>query len=235
MGGIFIKPLRSCVTHLISESVWSVKYEVNIIFYVFTSAKIPKNIGSLITDLKIIKIIKLGKFPFFKFNFLLRRNKELDHNCFDGGLDAVLIINTPPNYINIIFDLMTIAKVQIKIYSRITKNKIIIIKLNKFFDKFFFSEQKAIGLKIPVLTEGWVEAVWQASLRDYVKADDPQFNCYKCPVFMKLVVTSTNLSKRQKEEVKKLIDQHGGVSCKNSRELSFFFCNLKSRLTQDFY
>lgn len=30
MGGIFTKQLRSCVTHLITASVMSAKYEVNI-------------------------------------------------------------------------------------------------------------------------------------------------------------------------------------------------------------
>lgn len=37
------------------------------------------------------------------------------------------------------------------------------------------------------------------------------FDKYKCPVFMNLIVTSTNLSKRQKEEIKNLINNNGGV------------------------
>lgn len=62
------------------------------------------------------------------------------------------------------------------------------------------------------MTKDWVKAVWEANLNEVVKADNKIFDKYKCPVFMNLVVTSTNLSKRQKEEVKRLIYDHGGVS-----------------------
>lgn len=67
-------------------------------------------------------------------------------------------------------------------------------------------------MKIPVMTKEWIEAVWEANLNEMIKADDKIFDKYKCPVFMNLVVTSTNLHKRQKEEVKRLIHAHGGVS-----------------------
>ncbi|XP_014482988.1 PREDICTED: DNA topoisomerase 2-binding protein 1-A isoform X2 [Dinoponera quadriceps] len=69
----------------------------------------------------------------------------------------------------------------------------------------------AIDMKIPIMTKDWVNAVWDANLNEVVKADDEVFSKYKCPVFMNLVVTSTNLSKQQKEEVKRLIHDHGGT------------------------
>lgn len=67
-------------------------------------------------------------------------------------------------------------------------------------------------MKIPIMTREWIEAVWEANLKEVIKADDETFNKYKCPVFMNLVVTSTNLQKRQKDEIKCLIHNHGGVS-----------------------
>jgi len=67
-------------------------------------------------------------------------------------------------------------------------------------------------MKIPIMTRKWIEAVWEANLKQVIKADDKIFDKYKCPVFMNLVVTSTNLNKRQKEEIKHLIQDHGGVS-----------------------
>ncbi|XP_012528474.1 DNA topoisomerase 2-binding protein 1 isoform X2 [Monomorium pharaonis] len=69
----------------------------------------------------------------------------------------------------------------------------------------------AVEMKIPVMTKEWIEAVWETNLKEIVKADDKIFDKYKCPVFMNLVVTSTNLHKRQKEEVKCLIQNYGGI------------------------
>lgn len=67
-------------------------------------------------------------------------------------------------------------------------------------------------MKIPIMSKEWIEAVWEANLKEVIKADDKIFDKYKCPVFMNLIVTSTNLHKRQKEEIKRLIHDHGGVS-----------------------
>ncbi|XP_029163393.1 DNA topoisomerase 2-binding protein 1-A isoform X2 [Nylanderia fulva] len=69
----------------------------------------------------------------------------------------------------------------------------------------------AIEMKIPIMTKEWIEAVWEANLKSMVQANDKIFDKYKCPVFKNLIVTSTNLSKRQKEEVKHLIHDHGGT------------------------
>lgn len=66
-------------------------------------------------------------------------------------------------------------------------------------------------MKIPIVTKDWVAAIWEENLNHFIKADDPIFDKYKCPVFMNLIVTSTNLSKRQKEEIKNLINNNGGV------------------------
>ncbi|XP_012256497.2 DNA topoisomerase 2-binding protein 1-A isoform X1 [Athalia rosae] len=71
--------------------------------------------------------------------------------------------------------------------------------------------EAAIEAKIPIMTEEWVTAVWEASLVENVRATSSRFDKYKCPVFMNLVVTSTNLSKRRKEQIEQLIHAHGGV------------------------
>ncbi|KYM95649.1 DNA topoisomerase 2-binding protein 1-A [Cyphomyrmex costatus] len=71
--------------------------------------------------------------------------------------------------------------------------------------------EKAVEMKIPIMTKEWIEAVWKANLKEVIKADDKIFYKYKCPVFMNLVVTSTNIHKRQKEEIKRLIHNHGGI------------------------
>ncbi|XP_015175176.1 PREDICTED: DNA topoisomerase 2-binding protein 1 isoform X3 [Polistes dominula] len=71
--------------------------------------------------------------------------------------------------------------------------------------------ERAVELKIPIVTKDWVIAIWEENLNNFIEAKDPTFDKYKCPVFMNLVVTSTNLSKRQKEEIKNLINSNGGT------------------------
>ncbi|OAD60789.1 DNA topoisomerase 2-binding protein 1-A [Eufriesea mexicana] len=71
--------------------------------------------------------------------------------------------------------------------------------------------ETAIGMKIPIFTKEWVEAVWETNLTNFVKADDSIFVKYKASVFLNLVVTSTNLPKRQKDEIKRLINNNGGT------------------------
>ncbi|XP_050451407.1 DNA topoisomerase 2-binding protein 1-A isoform X2 [Cataglyphis hispanica] len=69
----------------------------------------------------------------------------------------------------------------------------------------------AIEMKIPIMMKEWVEAVWEQNLKKITPANDQIFDKYKCPVFKNLIVTSTNLSKYQKEEIKRLIHNHGGI------------------------
>ncbi|XP_011866675.1 PREDICTED: DNA topoisomerase 2-binding protein 1 isoform X2 [Vollenhovia emeryi] len=71
--------------------------------------------------------------------------------------------------------------------------------------------EHAVEMKIPIMTKEWIEAVWEINLKEIIKADDKIFDKYKCPVFMNLVVTSTNLHKREKEEIKRSIHGHGGT------------------------
>lgn len=66
-------------------------------------------------------------------------------------------------------------------------------------------------MKIPIVTKEWVESIWETNLNNFVKADSNIFDKYKASVFLNLVVTSTNLPKRQKEEIRYLINDNGGV------------------------
>ena len=73
-------------------------------------------------------------------------------------------------------------------------------------------KQRAIELNICIVTYQWIKSVWETNLKDYIPAKDKVFDEFKCPVFLNLVVTSTNLNKKIKEDVKKMINQNGGVS-----------------------
>ncbi|XP_023248158.1 DNA topoisomerase 2-binding protein 1 [Copidosoma floridanum] len=70
--------------------------------------------------------------------------------------------------------------------------------------------ERAVELDIKIVTLDWVTSVWDTNLKETVLATDPVFDKFKCPVFLNLIVTSTNLNKRQKEDVKKLVNSNGG-------------------------
>ncbi|CAH0386515.1 unnamed protein product [Bemisia tabaci] len=69
---------------------------------------------------------------------------------------------------------------------------------------------KAIEMKVAVMTEEWIYAVWKASLTENVLATDEQFLKYKCPIFHGLEITLTNLTRTEKERLGKIICQNGG-------------------------
>ncbi|XP_068986634.1 DNA topoisomerase 2-binding protein 1-A-like isoform X2 [Bombus flavifrons] len=71
--------------------------------------------------------------------------------------------------------------------------------------------EKAIHMKIPIVTKEWVKAIWEANKTDYVEPDDKRFDKYKVPMFYNLVVTATNIQRCEKEEISCLITNYGGV------------------------
>ncbi|GLH09974.1 Uncharacterized protein GBIM_14988 [Gryllus bimaculatus] len=73
--------------------------------------------------------------------------------------------------------------------------------------------EKAVENCIPVMREQWVEAVWQASKKRNVHANDEEFHQYKCPVFYKLVVTCSQIPRKQKDALKSNINKNGGEFC----------------------
>lgn len=69
--------------------------------------------------------------------------------------------------------------------------------------------EKASEQGIPVMVEGWINAVWEASLTRNVRATDPEFEKYKCPIFLDMYITCSNLKRVEKEQMKELITKHG--------------------------
>lgn len=82
-------------------------------------------------------------------------------------------------------------------------------------------QKRAVELGIKIVTLDWVKAVWDTNIKESISAVDSTFEKFRCPVFLNLVVTSTSLNKREKEDIKKLINSNGGVSI-----LFFRFCTV---------
>ncbi|XP_059622588.1 DNA topoisomerase 2-binding protein 1-B-like [Phlebotomus argentipes] len=57
----------------------------------------------------------------------------------------------------------------------------------------------------------WVKDIWDKNQERAILAEEPIFNRHRLPVFHKLVVTSTNLSNTEKENIKRLIEENGGT------------------------
>lgn len=69
----------------------------------------------------------------------------------------------------------------------------------------------AVLNKIPIMLESWVEAVWNDNITQYHRADEPQYlSAHKCPSFHELVVSSTGFEEQERDELKQLIELHGG-------------------------
>ncbi|XP_057320530.1 DNA topoisomerase 2-binding protein 1-A isoform X3 [Microplitis mediator] len=68
----------------------------------------------------------------------------------------------------------------------------------------------ACSTNIPVYTYDWIKKVWQENLKTFISATDSRFDRYKCPVFLNIVVTASNIGKRDKETIKQLIMSNGG-------------------------
>lgn len=64
--------------------------------------------------------------------------------------------------------------------------------------------------RLPVMNQNWVDEVWNANLTADVPATDPSFNRCKLPTFHKLSITSTNISTKERERLKKVIEENGG-------------------------
>lgn len=73
----------------------------------------------------------------------------------------------------------------------------------------FYDVQKAAEQGIPVMVEAWINAVWEASLTRNVRATDPEFEKHKCPIFLDMYITCSNLKKSEKENMRELITKHG--------------------------
>ncbi|RZF42232.1 hypothetical protein LSTR_LSTR004381 [Laodelphax striatellus] len=78
--------------------------------------------------------------------------------------------------------------------------------------------QKAAEKGISIMTVEWVDAVWNEGIRRNVHATNSQFNKYKCPVFLDLYVTVSNMPQSDKEKIKRLINSNGGTYSKEMKK-----------------
>ncbi|XP_027851620.2 DNA topoisomerase 2-binding protein 1-B isoform X1 [Aphis gossypii] len=69
---------------------------------------------------------------------------------------------------------------------------------------------KAIENGINIMTEEWVDAVWEESLICNIVATETKFDKYKCPPFYKLEITTSGLEGKDREKLITLIDANGG-------------------------
>ena len=60
------------------------------------------------------------------------------------------------------------------------------------------------------MTAEWVQQVWERGEHENIYATDPIFTRYKCPALMGLMLTVSQMGKKDKELLKKAIESHGG-------------------------
>lgn len=71
--------------------------------------------------------------------------------------------------------------------------------------------EKAAECRLPIMHPDWVSAVWEESQRRDLHATEAgMVEKYRLPVFYALTITSTGLSAARKNEIKALIESHGG-------------------------
>ena len=61
------------------------------------------------------------------------------------------------------------------------------------------------------MTEEWVEQVWEKGMHQNIHATDPTFTRYKCQALMGLTLTVSQMGRKDKELLKKSIENHGGT------------------------
>lgn len=69
--------------------------------------------------------------------------------------------------------------------------------------------QKAVETGITIMTEDWIDAVWEESLVRNILSTDKQFDQYKCPPFYKLYITTSGLEGINREKIVTLIVENG--------------------------
>ena len=71
----------------------------------------------------------------------------------------------------------------------------------------------AAKLRKPVVLPSWVEEAWQQTQKNYhFEATDSQFvDKHRCPILKGCSVCVSGLNGRRKEEIKRLVEQHGGI------------------------
>ena len=73
----------------------------------------------------------------------------------------------------------------------------------------------AVKKEIPIMTQDWVHQVWNRSKNDNIDAVDKQFTRYACPSLMGLNICVSQMSGKDKDTLKKSIENHGGIYTKS--------------------
>lgn len=60
------------------------------------------------------------------------------------------------------------------------------------------------------MKDSWVYSVWEKNLIDNILATSSKFDTYKLPIFYKLRVTSTGLSRGERKDVEEIVNKEGG-------------------------
>ena len=62
----------------------------------------------------------------------------------------------------------------------------------------------------PVMVESWVESVWKDSCKGTVSAVDGRYSSHRCPSLLGVTVSVSQLSRADKDLLRKSIENHGG-------------------------
>ena len=69
----------------------------------------------------------------------------------------------------------------------------------------------AVGMEIPCMLPRWVGDVWKVSSMELVTAVDPRFSSHRCPAMLGVTVSVSQLSRTDKELLRRSVETHGGV------------------------
>lgn len=64
--------------------------------------------------------------------------------------------------------------------------------------------------KMRIMKDSWVYDVWKESSKDNVLATNQKFDVHQLSIFYKVRVTSTGLSRKERNEVKEAVNREGG-------------------------
>lgn len=61
------------------------------------------------------------------------------------------------------------------------------------------------------MSESWIDAVWDTSLRLNINGSSSDFEAHILPPFANLQVTTSGISKKDKQMIMKLVNENGGT------------------------
>jgi len=75
---------------------------------------------------------------------------------------------------------------------------------------FSLKFKAARSRRIPIMIVKWIIAVWDARMQENIHGNDPEFASYVCPVFQGFVMCVSQISAKEREAIKKIIESNGG-------------------------